>query len=245
MKPRPTPIGFDLYDLFTVVVPGALLVLTIIVNSYPAPVNSVSSISSSVALIFLLASFTVGGGIDLMRVQIFPAPNHFRQVLYSETGNKDFLGRVDKLKLRYPSIQKLPFAAVERNTVYYNTDGSFWETFKSQYDLDDGFKSVRDIYNILISEMEPKMSSQVRRYRTWYLFIENIFLSAIGSLLICMYSIITNIAVDLLFTVLFVVLLFAAILTIGTIFFPIEPVYVDTLITEYFATRRQESSLRE
>lgn len=227
-----SPTGFGLYDLLTRVVPGAVSIapalLPIIVNPVIISKVSVGITSGVIFVVFSVIAFIFGEGIDILRVESHPVPRSFRQALYEERGNEQMLGIIDRMK------QKIPFLSISYSMVYTDTKKEFWPTFKYQYDIDDEFENVEDIYRIFLSYIEPKLSNRTRRYQTMMIFVENMTISLVFGLLLSVIGWVL-LSVSTFWLVLLLLFYIPPLVFIPLFFSSVESTFVRSLFIEYFA----------
>ena len=179
--------------------------------------------SGIIFVVFLVATFLFGEGINILRIQLHPVPRSFRQALYEERGNEQMLGLIDRMK------QKIPFVSVGYSMVYTGTKQEFWPTFKIQHNIDDEFEDVEDIYRIFLSYIGPKLSSRARRFQTIIVFVENTIISFVVGILGSGISWELS-AIDTQWFIL-TLIFYIPLLFFGSV----EPAFVNYLFVEYFA----------
>lgn len=171
MSARGTPVGFGIYDLFTRVAPGSIFLLIIfspvVVDLPPFPLDtSVVGNASFLLVIFAILSLVVGEGINHVASIVYLPPRSFTRFL-REQGVDVPLGIVDRTK------QALPMLSVSHSSIYTATGADFWELFTSQFQIEEDFNSSWDIYRILLSYMEPRLSPKAQRQHVIYHFVNN------------------------------------------------------------------------
>jgi len=237
VTPRGTPVGYNIYDLLTRVVPGAIGVGSLIVSTSSLDALYQVLGSTPQLILFGTTSLIIGEAINLFRAHIAPIPRSFHRVLYEEFENPALLGRRDRFWRR---VKNDPDFSVY--DPFLTTNKEFWETFESQFDLSSDNVDPILSYNTLVSFMEPYFSGKLARYRATFLFVQNTILSCIASIGIIIFTLIavnsSSLEQYLAFLILVLVLSH-----IVALFQGIERAYVQMLLTEYHAQMADRSSI--
>jgi len=166
MSSSGNPTGFGIFDLLTRVTPGSILILmtfggVIIQSSSPILQNQTLSL-----FVFTLMSLVVGEAINYVGGLIYTPPTVFRRFL-KEEGVEVGSGVFDTIRRETPTLSE------GNSQVYTVTADNFWELFTRQFDISRDYNDARDIYQILLGYMEPKMSPRTRRKRIVHRFVNN------------------------------------------------------------------------
>ena len=124
------------------------------------------------------------------------------------------------------------------------TREGFWSDFKSRFAVDDDFDRAKDVYGVLISYLEPNMTSDLRRSRAVVDFMNNLIIAAI----FLVYATIMNnpLVGGQSFPILSLILVLSISLPgMVAVFSFIERHYVNRLLVEYFYQRRLEEEKDE
>lgn len=234
---RGTPVGYNIYDLLTRVVPGAIGVGSLIIST--SSLDTLYQILQSTQQLILvgITSLIIGEAINLFRSQIAPVPRSFHLLLYEEFDDPVLLGRRDRFWRR---VKTNPDFSVYNP--FLNTNKEFWETFQSQFDLNSEAVNPIFAYNTLVTFMEPYFSGKLARYRATFLFVQNTILSCIASIGIVVFTLVavSNSGLEQLLAFLILVVVLSYIVAL---FQGIERVYVQMLLTEYHAKVADQSSI--
>lgn len=239
-----TPGGFNLYDLFTRVGPGAVAIFPMILYLYIIE-EIPQIISSEMSVVMLtIGAFIVGEFIDLIRSTMFPVPLSFRRLLYNEINRDDILSRFDvwvlmtydKLKYKFPDRLEKYITGFEigHKSIYTPTDQEFHEMIKSQFEIDIDSHSIYDVYSVLLSYMEPKLSRRARRYQMLRVFSQNIFISAVIAVI---YSLVIMYIFSSIPYIIYIILIYFVVSTsigLAFVFSPAGHRFVDLLIIEFY-----------
>lgn len=178
--------GFKVYDILTRIIPGTVLVTSIPETFEHHPnsefkYNLTDYLFSTPELFVMLgAGLVVGELIQASRTKFHPVPYPIRRLLYHQSKNRNFLSTHDRWKLKIwdylstgrtgiitvPISERTPFSLFGiPSEVETNAAVGFWTDFKRNFGLSDDFDRAADVYGLLVSYMEPRMSSDLERYR--------------------------------------------------------------------------------
>lgn len=226
-----------MFDLVTRIIPGGILVLSIIYISSPSSIG----LTARFSILFVVASLISGEFINLFRMSLYIVPRSFRRVLFFETNNKKYLGKRDKV------VHKLnPFGGIKVNeqdmTIFYHTTNSLEESLRTKFDL-SGDPGSYDLYTILESSVRESESARTQRLRTAYLFYSNTIFSLLFTSILSIFVIIISIIpqldvafnflgslLTLLITGLFLFILDLGFSKIGGA----DALYVDSIVADYY-----------
>lgn len=175
VKSNQTPTGFGLYELLTLVVPGAFLFIVLLLNSgaltrIPLPVES-----NTFLLVFATISVIFGVGIDSFRKSFMLVPRHIRKICYDEMDEKRFLGVVGAVK------QKIPYLP-DNGPIHPKKSGEFYDIFKGRY-LAEYPYDLKQAYKLLLTDIESDLSDQAYRDKMTMEFCLNMVISSIAGVL--------------------------------------------------------------
>lgn len=234
-------VGFDLNSILTRVIPGAVVLLPVYWTSDISLLSLTNlSLTNSSVLIFVLVALIIGEGIDLARENYKPVPDTFRRILYHETGQAKFLGLTDRMRLR------IGLNIPKRQSVYTETERELYYEIVLKFNLRNDYSHVRDLYQLLLSDLNDEATARTTRIQTNYIFSENISIAiAMFSLISCIGIFVSNgpEAVELVVPLLVAFLLALLFILIFDMHGRVEQTYVDKLITEYFAYRTSEKEV--
>ena len=91
------PIGFELDDILTRVLPGAIPVLFIV---WIYEISNIFELTTTGLTIIIILSFILGEIIELFRYQALSVPRSFSRLLYRKTGKLEHLGIIDTALIR-------------------------------------------------------------------------------------------------------------------------------------------------
>lgn len=262
--PDPVPGSrFRIYDILTRIVPGTLfVVLTIEISShFPGSTGTYSPIahilsSTAALLIYLGLGLVFGELIQLIRGRFHPVPYPFRRLLFHQSGDRDFLATHDKYRLEFwdwlsAGYSGMVFKPVSnlsptswfsiKNSVSTNARIGFWNDFKYKFGIDDDFNEAVDVYGLLVGYMEPRMTSDLMRYRAVVDFMSNLsmvtlWLAYTGIFAVSDYRISGPTIAGFVFLILF------SLLPLVSLFGLIEREYINRLILEYLLARKEENN---
>lgn len=227
--------GFSIYDIFTRVIPGLIIILSFIITpNLEMFSSSLNSASTAEILAVGVGAFLAGEVINLLRENWSPVPTTFRRILYQETDNGEFLNSLDKMRLW------AGFEIPERRSIYKNTDRELYAEIKSEFNLPDNFDITTDLYTLVVNHVDGDMSSRTERFQMVYTFTENFTWAMIVFAIVIVYRGLVGDGVSIALTLVALVVQFAAMMIIGLIFDlygRYEPMYVDSLITEFFVNQ--------
>lgn len=225
--------GFSIYDILTRIIPGFVLFLSL----FPISATKTGSLPEQAGfeiLLIVVISFIFGEGLNLIRENFHPVPATFRRILYHETGNEDFLGILDKFRL------KINLDIPKRKSIYYATEREFYYELLDLFDLPRDYDNIRDLFTLLISHVDTELSSRTQRFQTTYIFLDNMGLAIVFLVLIISFRTLSNdLSIALAFVLSFVavvILLFLYVLF--DLYGRLEYHYVDSLIIEFFVKER-------
>ncbi|MGN8219090.1 hypothetical protein ACTG0T_12195 [Halococcus morrhuae DSM 1307] len=176
MKSDQTPTGFGLYDLLTKVIPGAFLFIFATFNSGDVLDISIAIDPTIILIIFSTISIIIGIAIQLSREQFRLIPRDIRYICYELSDNNDFLGKGDTIR-RY-----LPLVPNEGVRIITNNKYSFYSILNG-YGLNNDPDNLRELYLMLLSDIESDLSSRAYRDKMTMEFCANMVFSSIGALI--------------------------------------------------------------
>lgn len=245
--------SLSIYDLLTRLFPGALLIFSVYLLTDPNQLIPTSGLQVSI-VVFL--SFVAGEFVNIIRLSIYDVPNHFRRVLYKQTGNEEYLGFIDQNLLKLTELDWIPdkeentFAAY---TIFDHKEESIIELLKNRYSLPDDFNSDYGAYEIITSELSGKESRRTQRLRAVYVLTQNTQLVLIFSVIISISILISENIGQSEFsdgTILFAVIVLAISLISFVItyysartFTPVDRVYIDSLFADFFVSYNNPQTL--
>lgn len=244
MSAGSTPTGFDISDLFTRIIPGGILTISVILPVIGPEYATSFPIQNISILIFALVAFLVGEVINTTRISLFDVPNHFRRVLYTENMDSEkYLNKVDAyFSKNHPEW-------VEGYSLFEMSDKRISQTLHERFDLSSDFDGAHNYYMLLTSDLSSMKSLETKRLENIYIFYKNlrfaIFVSILFQMLFLLASIFTDIntigtrtAVAFIVGYILLILLYSIVLFLGFIS-PIDRVYVESLLSDYFAYIKQ------
>lgn len=200
---RQTPTGFNIADLYTRIVPGTVLTLSVFFPLIAPPAFENILIGESfyqqlpndgnltwILLLFVIFSLIVGEFVDLARGSWRPVPPQFRKIIYNTTNERHRLGIIQRIFLQISecNIPLLGFFVVgldhynfnwvstdsgEIKTTIGDSDAGFLDRFRIQMGMSTTFSDPRIIYLSLLSHMDTRMSTTTRKYKMAYESLEN------------------------------------------------------------------------
>ena len=175
-----SPIGFGIIDFITRVVPGASLIISLMVIISPGSIET--NISNFQLLLFVLASFLIGEFVNSLRLIIYPVPRTFLRLINEQNGRETQESMVDR-------IRKWLGLSPGKSDLFTHTQEEFWERLCNEFEF-EGFVHGRDIYYIFLDRVESHFSRRMRRLQAIYHFAVNMSLVAFFSLFYALYEII-------------------------------------------------------
>lgn len=91
------PIGFELDDILTRVIPGAIPVIFIV---WVSEIINIFKLTTTELTIVIISSFILGEIIELFRYQDLSVPRSFSRLLYRKTRKLEHLGIIDTALIR-------------------------------------------------------------------------------------------------------------------------------------------------
>lgn len=262
MSSEKTPSSyFGIYDILTRIIPGFVMIVVFLSLIKIDPSSNISvSIESAVPnsgtdlILYATASFLVGEFTNMIRIKSHPVPYPFVRMIYTQTHDESVLTGIDRLKIylnrlvsRFipsaiwgliPSRIKsfLPSVTIGSN-VSTKIQHGFWKEFKYHFKVDDSFNNIEDIYQLLLSHMEPRMTTQLKRQQTMMHFSTNIFIVLILSVYfsIWFYFGNTEMGIEFLISVFFITIISLYVLL--PVFTLLESKFIDKLLVEYYYSR--------
>lgn len=236
----------NVHDFLTRIVPGGIASLSI--GALSMNLAEMITNLNPFGLLILISIFYVAGEIiEFGRVKITSYPVSFGRVLYTSSGDHTFLSPSDKFiyhlflrpKMRLLSIfdKEADVSRVKYFSIFEDSGDDLFINLLFQFNLrEESIDSTR-LYKLLVSFMDPALSSHARRLQRTYIFFENV---KIASGLVIIYAI--NFALadyperfQGLITPSIIILVMGLILVYEmAIFNSIEEEYVDTLLIEYY-----------
>ena len=252
---------YKIYDIISRIIPGTIVVYVMVELSHRAdstitdPATQLLN-SPTTLIIYVGIGLLIGEIIQFSRNKLNPVPFPLRREIYRQSRNKNFLPYHDRWlmwfwnsissgrsgKVVMPIASRSPLDLFDPpQTLKTKTRMGFWNDFKYRFSVDDEFDRAKDVYGILISYLEPNMTSDLRRSRAVVDFMNNLIIAT----LFLIYATIVNsptfsgdetdlILVLFIFSVIFFPFVAAA-------FAFIERHYVNRLLVEYFYARRLEA----
>lgn len=212
MSSRQTPTGFNIADLYTRIVPGTVLTLSVFLplfgtsafENFLAGESIYQQIPNDsnltwVLLLFVIFSLIAGEFVDLLRGSRRPVPPMFRKIIYNSTNDRYVLGLGQRLYLwiyerHIPLLNHFLLGLDTNNfnwvstdngeikTTIGDSDAGFLNHFRAEMNMTPTFTNPRIIYLSLSSHMDTRMSTTTRKYKTAYESLENFRLAFFISL---------------------------------------------------------------
>ena len=235
--------GLSLYDVMTRVTPGAVLIapLTFTPNQALVDLTGTTLVSSSL-VVFIVLSLISGEAIDLARENFIPVPMAFRRFLYHETGREGLLSRTDRWRL------KVGLNIPKRRSIYTSTNRELYYEITSKFELNEDYEYVRDLYLLLLNDLDNEISKRTYKLKTNYTFAMNMMLAILGFSIIATIRALTGSGVEVLLAVFLLVVALIASMALFMGFYlygRVEVAFVDSLISEFYVLEtKAESSHR-
>lgn len=251
---------YKIYDIISRIIPGSIVVYVMAELSYRAdstitdPATQLLT-SPTVLVIYVGLGLLIGEIIQFSRNKINPVPFPLRREIYRQSRNKNFLPYHDRWQMWFwnslsTGLSGKVVTPIARRssldlfdppqTLTTKTREGFWKDFKCKFSVDDDFDNPKDVYGILISYLEPNMTSDLRRSRAVVDFMNNLI---IATLFLVYATIVNSSTISEGQSISIFIVLFTTIMTIPSVavaFSFIERHYVNRLILEYFYQRRIE-----
>lgn len=228
---------FGIYEFLTRMVPGSVLFVSIYFTT-GSDLELLRSLPPISVLALVTVFYVLGELIEFFRVSIYSLPRPFRRALYSESNNKAHLGNIDSWKINNMKERWwLPNSSIEYKTIFAENGENLWERMTEAFDFNEDYENAYRIFNVFVSEMDPKISSSTRRVKRTYIFFQNLQISVVLSVIIPTFIFAfssggASINGLRLFVVVVLVLFFLYMYRM--VFKEIATVYVDSLINEFY-----------
>lgn len=244
MSAKSSLTGFDISDLLTRLIPGAILLFSFLLLFIGEEAFVGNGGQNEIIVLFLIISLLIGEFINTIRVSSLSVPNHFSRVLYSDSQDERYLGVVDS------QLQKLDSEPIHGHSSFDYSDICVSKTINQKFELDDSFKPAHEFYRLLVSDLASNMTEKTRRLENIFIFYQNMKIS-IG--LSIFSSIAVFVAVSLGFvqqsqpqtaiTILIGTLSFLSLYMLSILFgimAPADKAYVESLLADYFTYIKTE-----
>lgn len=239
---KSTPLTFTLHDFLTRIVPGAILVLPALTGIYVFYPDLFTDIRF-ISVIVLIMSFLLGEIIDQFRAGLFRVPRPFYYLLYKSTGD------LTKMPSWYQKVVWLdnalpdscPPLIEERDPENYlpnRLEIDFKEEFEIRYGLNCDTDRPRDIYDIMLLDLEPELSSRTHRHRSLYIFTRNLQIATVFAFPFYLLEYLANMQNGIMVLALFSLLFIAVSVFVYSRFLDTSPhLYVELLLKEFYLKR--------
>lgn len=230
-------IGLSLNDILTRITPGAVFISSFLITpDFTLFELSSTSVMNTSLVLFVVFSFIFGEAIDLTRENFKPIPATFRRFLYHETGREEFLGITDKWRL------KLGLNVPERRSIYASSNREVYYEIISKFGLENDYDYVRDLYTLLINDLDSGLSARTKRLQTNYIFADNLSIALVGFTFIVTLRGLSGGPTETLLALiltLFSLLSIMSLILAFDFYGRVEYRYVDSLVSEFFVKPNQ------
>lgn len=233
-----TPTGFDISDFLTRVIPGGILVFSMVFPAVSVDSFQIESISGSSIIILAIVSFVFGEFVNTFRISMLDVPNYFRRVLYTENEDEIYLSKTDSL------FRKVDSDSVKGYSLFEHSDVSITSTLRGRFDLDGDFDGAHNFYTLLTSDLSSEKSQETSRLENIYIFYENVKISFLLSILfyilyigLILAGLIERTQLQTTLGILAVYIIFSLFYLLILLFklvAPADRVYIESLLSDYF-----------
>ncbi|WP_152420075.1 hypothetical protein [Halorubrum distributum] len=256
------PVGFELDDILTRVIPGAVLVFSVSIAIYElnllVDIIEYSPYSTKFIAFGIILSFIFGELIELFRYQVFPTPKSFNRLVYRSSKNIDHLYLLDQILIYFINIFPQQEAESERTTssiinflFHIPWMDDYQYSIEREYEnniiteLADSNPLPGDkyrpnhLYYFLLKRVEPSLGKNAKRRLVLSRFYINFKISLIPTFSFLSYIGYIRYANESIYTYLVVVFLLGAIIyiygsvIIKMIFGSVQMTHISDLLREY------------
>lgn len=257
------PVGFELDDILTRVIPGAVFVFSISIaifelNLLPDSI-SYSPYSTTFIAFGVVLSFVFGELIELFRYQAFRTPRTFNQLVYRTTRNIEHLYWSDQFRLRlfdWASKQDISESNQSnlrlRSKLLYIPWMNESEYYVEEEYSDNIIKELADsnplpgdeyfpdyLYYHLLKQVESSLNKDAKRRQTLSRFYINFKISLVPTFVFITY--ITYVWIEGMSPILFIILAvvaffiiyFYGIIFVNTFLGSVQIAHISDLLREY------------
>lgn len=240
--------SFTIYDLLTRITPGLVFLIPLAAIVTQLDFGFLGNHPTYSGLAIILLSLIFGEIINGLRLSLLDVPNQFRRVLYSDTGNEEYLSWRDRITLAgakwiSENIHEMD-SGLSTNSLFDYRRGTLIAVVNQRFQPSKQINATYDLYELIISDLSGNESRRTRRLRSVYIFQQNtqlaLKLSAGIALIISLtgFAGLTNfedtlvIAAFLVFFLLFIIHYFLTIF-INSIA-SIDRIYIESLLSDYY-----------
>lgn len=182
MSSSQTPVGFTVQELYTRILPGLVIVLSVSIP--PIITNRIEGGSIEIPLTFTntllligLVSLVAGEIINIIR-ELISIPYWFRLIVYEGTSDKSHLGwRLQLLMIVWPRTIDKNLEYITEIVESTTLDDDLYRNICNKLGFDPESVKPRLLYMGLMNHMDSQMSSLTRRHQMNYNFTENVWIS--------------------------------------------------------------------
>lgn len=258
MLSNTTPTGFALHDLLTRLIPGAVLVAPLI-TAFLLLSQEMYQITSVALILIALASYLLGEIIEHLRSGWFRVPTPFLNYYYELTGNLQkmpwWYRKTIHIDERTPgwfpkfwfhpdekSYPKFWFHSDVKSDLPTRLDFNFQSSMESRYDIELQNVTPRDVYDLLLLDLEAGMSRRTRRHQSLYQFSRNLLIACALSLTLYIVEFFAFRSVFLFIALVALILLLCIIILISRILKLVPYFYVEMLFKEYYIQEQNRTT---
>jgi hypothetical protein len=234
--------GFSINDLLTRIIPGALFIIPAVIVFISLQPDLFTENRNLVLIGSAISAYIAGEIINIFRMIFLCVPSSLRWHVSYLTGREDVLALIYRKSLRLQSwseslregnIANSPWN-YQNETLSDRLDFDFVHEYEDHFDIDLIDGDIRDIYDLLVMELEPNFSESTRRLKLLFEFVNNLKISAVFLVLLISYTYIQGINVGTSIYIISGLLVLMFVVTLLSLLLSVEMLYVESLLKEFY-----------
>lgn len=240
--------SFTIYDLLTRIIPGLVFLISQAAIATQFEFRIMADNPTYSALVIILVSLVLGEVMNGIRLSFLDVPNQFRRILYSSTGDEEYLAWMDRKTIRIAkwiseNVYEID-SSFSTNSLFDYRRGTLIEVVNQRFEPSKRIVGSYDLYELIISDLSGNESRRTRRLRSVYIFQQNTRLSLLISAGLAFLISLTGVAgltnfddahvviAFLVFLLLIIAHYLLAIFVKGIA--SIDRIYIESLLSDYY-----------